>query len=142
MLANSTFSSGPSSWLADDCVFTVQRYIHSFFFSRSLLLSSLLSFPLRIMPHYQVRAPPLWVHLISTQVALVVKNPLANAGDKRDTALIPGSGRFPGGGHGNPLQYTCLENPMDRQVWQAAVHRVANSQPRRAHTHTHIYTAS
>ena len=47
-------------------------------------------------------------------VALVVKNPPANAGDIRDAGLIPGSGRSPGGGHGNPLQHSCLENPMDR----------------------------
>ena len=49
-----------------------------------------------------------------SQVALVVKKPPANAGDTRDAGLIPGLGRFPGGGHGNPLQYSCLENPMDR----------------------------
>ena len=54
--------------------------------------------------------------------ALVVKNPLANAGDM---GLIPGSGRSPGGGNGNPLWYSCLENPMDRGAWQAAVHRIA-----------------
>ena len=53
------------------------------------------------------------------QVALVVKNTPANAGDKRDTGSIPGSGRSPGGGNGNPLQYSCLENPMDRQACQA-----------------------
>ena len=47
---------------------------------------------------------------------LVVKNPPANAGDARDMGLIPESGRSPGGGHGNPLQYSCLENPMDRGV--------------------------
>ena len=47
-------------------------------------------------------------------VALVVKNPPANTGDIRDTGSIPGSGRSPGGGHDNPLQYSCLENPMDR----------------------------
>ena len=46
----------------------------------------------------------------------MVKNPPANAGDVRDVALIPGSGRFPGGGHSNPLQYSCLENTMDRRV--------------------------
>ena len=51
------------------------------------------------------------------QVALVVKKLLANAGDIRDTGLIPGSGRTPGGRHGNPLQYSCLENPMDREAW-------------------------
>ena len=48
------------------------------------------------------------------QVALVVKNLAVNAGGIRETGLIPGSGRSPGGGHGNPLQYSCLENPKDR----------------------------
>ena len=63
----------------------------------------------------------------------VVKNLPANAGDVRDTSLIPGSGLIPGfgrslgGGHGNPLQYSCLENPMDRGAWWATVHRVAKS---------------
>ena len=61
------------------------------------------------------------------QVVLVVKNLPANAGDVRDTGLIPESGRSPGGGHGNPLQYSCLENPMDRGAWQAIVHRVPKS---------------
>ena len=50
--------------------------------------------------------------------ALVVKNPLANAGDKRDVGSIPRLGRSPGGWPGNPLQYSCLESPMDRGVWQ------------------------
>ena len=49
-----------------------------------------------------------------SQVALVVKNPPANAGDARDADLVPGSGRPPGGGNGNPLQYSCLENPMEK----------------------------
>ena len=51
----------------------------------------------------------------------MVKSPLDNAGDVRDTGWIPGSGRSPGGGHGNPLQYSCLENPIDRQAWRATV---------------------
>ena len=51
-----------------------------------------------------------------------VKNSPANAGDARDTGLLPGWGRSPGGGKGNPLQYSCLEKPMDRGVWQATVH--------------------
>ena len=55
----------------------------------------------------------------------MVKNPLANAGDLRDGGSIPGLGRFPGGGDGNPLQYVCLENPMDRGVWWATVHKAA-----------------
>ena len=58
----------------------------------------------------------------------MVKNLPANAEDVRDTGLIPGSGRFSGGGHGNPLQYSCLENPMDRGTWWATVLRVAKSQ--------------
>ena len=57
----------------------------------------------------------------------MVKNPPANEGDIRDTGLIPGSGRSLGGGHGNPLQYSCLENPMDRGAWRATVHGVAMS---------------
>ena len=64
----------------------------------------------------------------ASQVVLLVKNPLANAGDTRDAALIPGSGGCPGGGNGNPLQYFCLENPMDRGDWQATVHNVTKSQ--------------
>ena len=58
----------------------------------------------------------------------MVKNPLANAGDTRDTGSIPGSGRSPGEGCGNPLQYSCLENPIDRGAWQVMVHRVTKSQ--------------
>ena len=71
--------------------------------------------------------------------ALVVKNRPANAGDRRDSGSIPGSGRFPGGGHGNPLQYSCLENPLDRGAWRATVHGVAQSgtPPKRLRTHAH-----
>ena len=58
-------------------------------------------------------------------VALVVKKLPASAREVRDTALIPGSGRSPGGGNGNPLQDSCLEDPMDREGWRAAVHGVA-----------------
>ena len=57
----------------------------------------------------------------------MVKNLSANAEDIRDLGLIPGSERPLGGQHGNPLQYSCLENPMDRGAWQATVHRVAQS---------------
>ena len=63
----------------------------------------------------------------ASQEAQVVKNLPAIAGDIRDVGSIPGLGRSPGGGHGNPLLYSCLENPMDRETWQAAVHRVAQS---------------
>ena len=60
-------------------------------------------------------------------MALVVKKPPASAGEVGDTGSIPGWGRSPGGGHGNPLQYSCLENPMDRGAWLGTVHRVAKS---------------
>ena len=62
---------------------------------------------------------------------MVVKNLPANAGDRGDVGSIPGSGRCPGEGHGNPLQYSCLENPTDKGAWQATVHGVTESQ-----THT------
>ena len=58
-------------------------------------------------------------------MVLVVKNLPARAGDIRDMGLIPRSERSLGGGHGNPLQYSCLENPMDGGAWQTTVHRVA-----------------
>ena len=72
----------------------------------------------------------LFVILQASQVALVVKNPPANAGDIRDAGSIPGSGRSPGGGHGNPLQYSCLANPTDRAAWWATVLGVSKSQTR------------
>ena len=71
--------------------------------------------------HLQLAAGMCWAS------QLVVKNPPANAGDTRDTGLIPESGRSPGGGNGNPLQYSCLENPMDRGAWQDTVHRITQS---------------
>ena len=58
----------------------------------------------------------------------MVKNLPANAGDVRDADLIPGSGRSPGGGHGNPLQYSCLEKSMDGGVWRATVHGVGRKE--------------
>jgi len=57
----------------------------------------------------------------------VVKNPPASAGDVKDAGSTLGSGRSPGGGHGNPLQYSCLENPIDRGVWWATVHSVTKN---------------
>jgi len=60
-------------------------------------------------------------------MVLVVKNPPADAGDTRGMGSVPGSGRFPGGGHDNPLQCSCLENPTDRGAWQTTVHRVKKS---------------
>ena len=60
-------------------------------------------------------------------MAIVVKNLSASAGDRRDVGSTPGSGRSPGGRHGNPLQYSCLENHIDRGAWLAPVQRVAKS---------------
>ena len=73
----------------------------------------------------------------ASQVVLVVKNLPASAGDIRDTGLIPVSGRSPGGGHDNPLQYSCLENPMNRGAWWATVHRVAKKLTRLKWLSTH-----
>ena len=76
-------------------------------------------------------------------MALMVKNLPTNAGDLRDSGLIPGLGRSPGGGHGNPIQHSCLEKPMNRGAWRAAVHSVAKSQTWlklfSMHTHTTPY---
>ena len=76
-----------------------------------------------------------------------VKNPqesTCNAGDKGDASSIPGSGRYPGGGNDNPLQYFCLENSMDRRAWWATIQGVPKSQTwlrtRCIHTHTHTHT--
>ena len=68
-----------------------------------------------------------YTQLRASQEMTVVKNLSVNAGDKRDTSSIPRLRRSPGGGHGNPLQYSCVENPMDRGAWQATLHRVAKS---------------
>ena len=64
----------------------------------------------------------------ASQVALVVKNPPANSADGRDMGSVSGSGRSPGAGQYNPLQYSCQENSTDRRAWQAVVHVVAKSQ--------------
>ena len=66
----------------------------------------------------------------ASQLVLVVKNPPANAGDVRDVGSILRSGKSPGGEHGNPLQYSCPENPMDRGTWWATIYRAAKSQAR------------
>ena len=76
-------------------------------------------------------------------MALIVKNPPAKAGDIRDSGSIPGLGRYPGGGNGNPLQYSCLENPMGRGAWQVIVHRVAKCRTRlNTETHTSAFPGS
>ena len=75
----------------------------------------------------------------ASQMALVVKNLPASAGDIEDPGSVPGLARCPGGGRGSPLQYSCLQNSMGRGAWQATVHRVTKSQTRlkqfSAHTH-------
>ena len=80
-------------------------------------------------------------HSWSSQVVLVVKNLPANAGDIKAAALIPESGRSFGGGHDNPLQYSCLSNPMDREVWWTTVHGVTKSQTqlKQLSTHAHVH---
>ena len=67
------------------------------------------------------------IMLGSSQVSQVVKNPPTNAGNIRDVRLIPGSGRSPRGGQGNPFPHSCLENPMDRGAWWITVQRLAES---------------
>ena len=70
----------------------------------------------------------IYTYICASQVAVVVKNLPANARDAGDERSLPGSGRSPGGGNGNPLLYSCLENSMDRGVWWATVHGAAKSQ--------------
>ena len=81
-----------------------------------------------ILNHWTTREVPGNDLLLSGSRALVVKNPPTNSGDVRDVGSISGSGRSPGGGHGNPLQYSCLENPMDRGAWWATVYWIMKSQ--------------
>ena len=69
-----------------------------------------------------------FIQHLKLPMALVVKNLPVSAGDIIDVGSIPGSGRSPGGGHGNPLQYSCLEHPMDRGAWQVIAYSVAKSQ--------------
>ena len=75
-------------------------------------------------------------------MALVVKNAPANAQDIRDMGSVSGSGKSPGGGHGNILQYSSLENPMDRGAWQATVHRVSKNQARLKQLRTLLFNRS
>ena len=75
-------------------------------------------------------------HRRASQVKLAVKDPPANARDIRNEGSIPESGRSPGGGHSNPLQYSCLESPMDRGAWQTIVHGFAESDMTEATRHT------
>ena len=98
---------------------------------------------------------PVMDALVAFQMAQVVKDPLATAGDAGDKCSIPGSGRYPGGGYGNLLQYSCWENCMDRGAWQATDYGVTNESDTieslslslsntqthtQTHTHTHTHT--
>ena len=74
-------------------------------------------------------------------MAQLVKNPPANAGDARDAGSIPGLGKSFGGGHGNPLQYSCLENPVDRAAWWATVHKVTGVNTTEGTQHTQAHPA-
>ena len=79
------------------------------------------------------------INIWASQVVLVVKNLPASAADVRDVGLIPGSGRSPGGRHGNPLQDSCLENPVDRGAGWTTVHGAAKCQTRLKQLSTHIH---
>ena len=81
----------------------------------------------------------IWSHLWASQVVQLLKYPPANVADPRDTDLIPGLGRSPGGGHGNPLQYSHLENRMARGPCRATGHRIAKSQTRLKQLSTHMH---
>ena len=83
-------------------------------------LSVLFYFEIIIDPH----------RVLNNKDPMYLKNPPANAGDVRDAGSIPGWGRSRGEGHGYPLQYACLENPMDRGAWRATVHSVTKSRTR------------
>ena len=89
------------------------------FLNNSIFMIPVVLFALRITIRYST--------YLGFPAGTVVKNPPANAGDARDVGSIPGSGRSPGVGNGNPLQYSCLENSMDRGAWQATVHVVAKN---------------
>ena len=72
----------------------------------------------------------------------MVKNPAANAAATGDKGSIPGWGRFPGGGNGNPLQYSCMENPTDRGAWRATISESQSVGHNRAHMHAQLYLFS
>ena len=77
--------------------------------------------------HLDQQGSPHFAVYFTSQVVLVVKNPPANAGDTGDMSSVPGLGRSPGGGHGSPLQYSCLENLTNREAWRATIHRAVKS---------------
>ena len=95
-----------------------------------------------ILPQYINVPSQHFVHLKFIQCYISFGLPGGSVGEESpcnagDPGSIPGSGRSPGEGNGNPLQYSCLENPMDRGAWRATVHRITKSQTQRLSTHTH-----
>ena len=96
--------------------------------------------PSRLQPTGSQRVGHDWATSPSPSGGSVGKECACNAGDTEAIGLIPGSGRSSGGGHGNPLQFSCLENPVDRGAWWATVHKVIKSQTRLKQLSTHIHT--
>ena len=113
------------------------------YFSLFLFVSSLKLRPTTIFPSLNSQHIAVSRYNRASQVVLVVKNLPVNAEDTGYAGLIPESERSPGGGNGNPLQYLCLENPMDRGAWWPIVHSVAKSRTRlkqlSTHTHNFLY---
>ena len=97
-------------------------------FSRGMTDSHPCFLKTTVAPCQENKIKGAWLEEEASQLVLAAKNLPVSAGEVRDAGSIPGSGRSPGGGHGNPLQYSCLENPRDRGAWQATVHRVLKSQ--------------
>ena len=111
--------------------------LHTFFNALTLCLGLYSSLCLEY--YYYIRMS---ISYWASQVVLVVNNSPANAGDKRDTGLNPGSGRSPREENINPLQYSCLEYPMDRGAWRATIHGVTKSQARLKQLSMHPCTMS
>ena len=121
--------SFPSCTFQDCSNDTMQVILPCTFFSEKSECSLSDTAPRTLNHHRPLGAfpPTVSLLLVAPQGALVVKNLLANAEDIRDASPIPGSEKFSGEEHGNPLQHSCLETSMDRGDWWAAVHRVTNS---------------
>ena len=102
----------------------ISKTVESFILASSFFLLSQEFFLKHLIISFWIM---LWYPSTGSPHGTSSKEPTCSAGDTRDSALIPGLGRFPGGGNGNPLRYSCLQNLMDRGAWWAIVHRVAKS---------------